>query len=104
MTDGQHIDAGHVVGPQGEAGQNGKDGNDGRDGGPGPRGEAGPEGRAGANGRDGKDGRNGADAVAAMSVEIGEDYSAELDARDIRNLRLRDLTVNGVTYQILCRS
>ena len=43
-------------------------------------------------------------ASSAASIEIGDPYRAEIDARDLKGLLCRDLTVNGVTYQILCRS
>jgi hypothetical protein len=54
----------------------------------------------------GKDGES-TRAIAPKGVpeiEISESYSADIDARELKNLRLRDLTVDGQTFQVLCRN
>jgi len=104
FSDGSDAVVGNVVGPAGKDGSAGKDGIDGAPGDtgkPGANGKDGPIGPQGRAGRDGKDGAPG-DAVA---LELSEPYAADIrDLKDVQQLVLRDLTINGTTYQVLCRS
>lgn len=91
LTNGQDVDVGPVTGPQGAAGRDGIDGKPGKDGVTGARGEAG---RAG---RDGKDGSVG----SISNIEIGDVFPARINAKDLDRLMVREITVNGETFQVL---
>lgn len=75
LTDGTERDVGRVAGKDGEPGKPGKPGLPGKP----------------------------AAAVAVPEVSLGESYSANLSPTDLPRLRLRDITVNGETFQVLCR-
>lgn len=102
FTDGNAENVGAVVGPEGRSGRDGKDGEDGK---PGIDGKAGQsiKGETGQSGKDGKPGRDGKDAppIAAASVEIGDVFRANISAKDIDRLMVRELTINGETFQVL---
>ena len=111
FSDGSEAVAGNVVGPAGPAGPAGEPGPRGAAGEVGPAGDRGLQGLTGARGPDGKPGRDGKDAtllsnvVNGPSIEIGEPYEADVrDLKDVARLVARDLTINGETFQVLCRS
>lgn len=102
FTDGNVENAGRVEGQPGKAGLDGKEGQDGK---PGADGKAGQsiKGERGEPGKDGRPGRDGKDSpvIAAASVEIGDVFRANISAKDIDRLMVRELTVNGETFQVL---
>lgn len=101
LTDGRSIDLGRVVGKQGERGPaglqgvRGETGPAGKDGATGPRGPAGPMGPVGPTGAVGQDGEPGA------IIELGDSTHANLTARDIGKLRVREVVIDGLSVRFL---
>jgi hypothetical protein len=88
------------MGPQGDRGEPGPRGEVGAKGDRGERGLEGPQGNAGPKGDRGDRGEPGADGEGSI-VEIGDSYPARLSAKDLDRLVLREVTVNGETFQFL---
>lgn len=100
MTDGSEEIVGSVVG---RAGMPGRDGIDGKDG---PRGLDGSNGRDGAPGIDGQPGPRGVrgESPPPPAVEFSEPEEIELDADQMRRLRVQRVNIAGVEMTLLTLS
>jgi hypothetical protein len=78
-----------LPGPRGERGEAGPRGEQGL---PGPIGKQGPRGEAGPIGPRGEPGAN---------IEIGDVFRAGITSKDLDRLMVREITINGETFQVL---
>lgn len=79
LSDGTVIDAGDVVGPQGEKGNDGPKGEPGEQGEPGIPGPVGQTGPAGPPGKEGPPGKSGECDCKHKAIVVSKDYSVKMD-------------------------
>lgn len=86
------------MGPQGDQGLPGPRGERGE---AGPRGEQGLQGPIGKQGPRGEAGPIGPRGEAGANIEIGDVFRANITSKDLDRLMVREITVNGETFQVL---
>jgi hypothetical protein len=87
------------MGPSGEPGSQGPRGERGEQGLPGVKGDVGLQGRQGPKGDAGPMGPRG--DAGGVAIEFGETFPARITAKDLDRVMVREITVNGETFQVL---